>query len=417
MTTEGLPGPLTGLRVVELTNHIGQWCGKLMADLGADVIKVEPPGGVAEREVGPFYKDQPNPERSLYFWHYNTSKRGITLDLEHEEGRDLFRRLVGTADVLIESMRPGYLDSLGVGYQALSAQKPDLVMCSLTPFGQEGPWRDYPSTDLTHLAAGGQMGLSGYFQEDDPDEMPIAPGGGNAWHMGSHYAFIATMAAVHHEHTTGEGQYIDVSVHEACALTTEMHVPTYIYTGKVAHRQTGQHASVLPRPRAQLATGTPGALMQAGVNVGNLRQLGTIIKWMDSKGAAGDLLEPQYQDAKYVAEHGPEIAAKVHAFIATLPVEEAYHGAQAAGLPWGAIRAPEEVFEDQHFHERGFFPDVEHPELGETFKYLGGAAIFPKSPWRIYRRAPLIGEHNREVFGEIGVSADELTTLQSAGVV
>src|SRR5690606_33138077 len=118
-----------------------------------------------------------------------------------------------------------------------------------------------------------------------------------------------------------------------------------------------------------------------------------IIRWMDSKGMAGDLTDPKYQDVKYVAQHGPEISARVTDFIATLPAEEAFHGAQAAGLPWGTVRAPEEVFEDQHFHARGFFPDVEYPELGETYKHLGGSAIFPKSPWRIYRRAPLIGEH------------------------
>ena len=414
---QDLPGPLAGLRVIELTNYVGQWCGKLMADLGADVIKVEPPGGADERNIGPFYKDQPNPERSLYFWHYNTSKRGVTLDLEQEEGRQFFRKLVATADVLLDSMKPGYLDSIGLGYDVLSKDRSDLIMCSLTPFGQNGPWRDYPSTDLVHLAAGGQMAMCGYFESDDPGQMPIAPGGGNAWHMGSHYAFIATLAAVHLEHLTGQGQFIDVSVHEACALTTEMHMSTYIYTGKIAHRQTGQHASALPRPPAQIKTGTPGTLMQASVNVANIRQLGSIIQWMDSKGMAGDLTDPKYQDPKYVAENGPEISQKVTDFIASIPAEEAFHGAQQSGMPWGIVRAPEEVAEDDHFHARGFFPDVEYPELGETYKHLGGAAIMPKSPWRIYHRAPLIGEHNKEVFAEVGVSGADLRRLQGAGVI
>ncbi|HEX2278239.1 MAG TPA: CoA transferase [Candidatus Tectomicrobia bacterium] len=180
------PGPLTGLRVLELADEKGQFCGKLMADLGADVIKIEPPGGEHTRIVGPFLDDIPHRERSLSFWHYNTSKRGITLNLETPEGRGLFRRLVPTADVLLETSPPGYLPSLGLGYDELSRLNPRLIVCSLTPFGQTGPWRGYQSSDLLQLAAGGQMGCCGYDPEDVPAAPPIAPGGGNAWHIGSH---------------------------------------------------------------------------------------------------------------------------------------------------------------------------------------------------------------------------------------
>jgi crotonobetainyl-CoA:carnitine CoA-transferase CaiB-like acyl-CoA transferase len=156
------PGPLTGLRVLELADEKGQFCGKLMADLGADVIKIEPPGGEHTRIVGPFLDDIPHRERSLSFWHYNTSKRGITLNLETPEGRGLFRRLVPTADVLLETSPPGYLPSLGLGYDELSRLNPRLIVCSLTPFGQTGPWRGYQSSDLLQLAAGGQMGCFCY---------------------------------------------------------------------------------------------------------------------------------------------------------------------------------------------------------------------------------------------------------------
>ena len=414
-TQQELPGPLAGLRVVELTNAIGQWCGKLMADLGADVIKVEPPGGAEERQVGPFYRDEPHPDRSLYFWHYNTSKRGITLNLNHEAGREVFRHLVDSADLLLESMPPGHLESLGLGYGSLSADHPGLIMCSLTPFGQDGPWRDYSVTDLILLGAGGQMAACGYYEEDDPEEMPIAPGGGNAWHMGSHYAYIAALAAVRHQRITGQGQYIDVSVHEACALTTEMHMSTYIYTGQVARRQTGQHAGVTRRAPAQLPTAEPGRYLNAMAIIQTPRQLEPIVRWMDSKGQAGELTDPKYQDPQVITEEGAEISARLKDFVATLPQDEAYHGAQGAGLAWGTVRAPEEVLEDEHFHARGFFPEVAHPELGETFRYPGGAAIYPKSPWRISRRAPLLGEHNAEVLSEIGVSAEQLSSLREAG--
>ncbi|HSR80902.1 MAG TPA: CoA transferase, partial [Hyphomicrobiaceae bacterium] len=155
------PGPLAGLRVLELADEKGQFCGKLLGDLGADVVKIEPPGGEATRRVGPFLDDVPHQDRSLSFWFYNTSKRGVTLNLRVEGGRQLFRRLAVTADVILETFPPSHLASLDLSYRALSAQNPQLIMCSLTPFGQTGPWRDYLSSDLLHMAAGGQMASCG----------------------------------------------------------------------------------------------------------------------------------------------------------------------------------------------------------------------------------------------------------------
>ena len=246
------PGPLSGLRVLELADEKGQFCGKLMADLGAEVIKIEPTGGEQSRTVGPFLEDVPHRDRSLSFWHYNTSKRGITLNLETEDGRALFRRLADTADVILETFAPAYMPSLGLGYESLAKSNPRLIMCSLTSFGQTGPWRDFLAGDLLHLAAGGQMGCSGYDIEHVPGDIPIGPGGGNAWHIGCHYAYMAIIAALVYRTESGQGQYIDASVHDACALTTEMHVNTYIYQGDVVQRQTGRHASVLQTPQSQL---------------------------------------------------------------------------------------------------------------------------------------------------------------------
>ena len=167
-----LPGPLAGLRILELADEKGQFCGKLMGDLGADVIKIEPPGGEATRRVGPFLDDIPHPERSLSFWYYNTSKRGITLNLETADGRQLFRRLAAATDVILETFPPGYLSSLGLGYENLREQNPGLIMCALTPFGQTGPWRDYMTSDLLHMAAGGQMASCGYDEVDAPGPHP-----------------------------------------------------------------------------------------------------------------------------------------------------------------------------------------------------------------------------------------------------
>jgi crotonobetainyl-CoA:carnitine CoA-transferase CaiB-like acyl-CoA transferase len=414
-----LPGPLSGVRVLELADETGQFCGKLLGDHGADVVKIEPPGGEPCRHVGPFLDDIPNPERSLSFWHYNTSKRGITLNLETADGRALFRRLAAAADIVFETRRPGVLAALGVGYERLSKQNVGLVMCALTPFGQTGPWRDYLTSDLLHMAAGGQMASSGYDEADAPDAPPIAPGGGNAWAMGCHYACMAIMAALVYRTVTGRGQYIDASIHEACALTTEAAIANYIYRGEVLRRQTGRHHAALRTPRTQFQAKDGRyvtALVAGRLNPKYVRALADLL---DSHGMAGDLYDPKYQDPTVIAASTSHIIDDLVAnFIASLPAEEVYHAAQQRGFTWGAVRAPEDLFADPHFCDRNFWKTVEHPELARSFIYPGEAAIYNASPWRISRRAPLIGEHNIEIFcDELGLSRGELVALRENRVI
>ncbi len=412
-------GPLTGLRILELSDEKGQFCGKLFGDLGADVIKIEPPDGERNRHVGPFLDDIPHPERSLSFWYYNTSKRGITLNLETSDGRALFRRLAATADVILETFRPGYLASLRLDFDSLRADNPGLILCSLTPFGQTGPWRDYLSSDLLHMAAGGEMASCGYDEADVPNAPPIAPGGGNAWHMGCHYAYMAIMAALVFRTVSGQGQYIDVSIHEACALTTESAIANYVYRGEVLRRQTGRHHAPGPTPRTQFRAkdGTyVTALISGGLNPRNVKNLADL---MDVYGMAGDLKDPKYQDQAVIAAHTSHIIDGLLAsFIASVPAEEVYHAAQARGFTWGAVRAPEALLDDAHLQDRNFWKTVEHPELGRSFVYPGEAAIYNGSPWGISRRAPLIGEHNTEIFcGDLGLSRGELSVLTETRVI
>src|SRR5467141_3886842 len=173
--TETLPGPLSGLRILEFADETGQFCGKLLGDLGADVVKIEPPGGGPNRQIGPFLDDIQHPGRSLSFWYYNTSKRGITLNLETADGRRLFERLAATSDVILETFRPGFLASVGLDYESLRKQNSRLIMCALTPFGQTGPWRDYLSSDLLHMGAGGERASSGYDEAEVANAPPIDP--------------------------------------------------------------------------------------------------------------------------------------------------------------------------------------------------------------------------------------------------
>lgn len=410
-------GPLAGLRVLELADEKGQFCGKLLADLGADIVKIEPPGGEPCRHVGPFVDDIPNPDRSLSFWYYNTSKRGVTLNLATADGQALFRRLAATADVVLETFRPGYLESLGLDYKSLRNNR--LIMCSLTPFGQTGPWRDFLTSDLLHMAAGGEMASCGYDEADVPNAPPIAPGGGNAWHMGCHYATMAIMAALVHRTVSGHGQYIDTSIHEACALTTESAIPNYVYRGETLRRQTGRHHAANPSPRTQFQAKDGAyitALIAGGLNPRNVKNLAEL---MAPYGLAADLHDPKYQDPAVVTANASHIFDDVLApFIASLPAEEVYHAAQERGFTWGAVRAPEALLDDPHLHDRGFWKQVDHPELGRTITYPGEAAIYNGSPWRISRRAPLIGEHNADIYcAELGLSHGELTVLAENGVI
>ena len=418
-SSHNLPGPLAGLRVLELADEKGQFCGKLLGDHGADVVKIEPPGGCGVRRVGPFFEDVPDANRSLAFWYYNTSKRGITLDLEHTEGARLFRRLAASADVILETWAPGRLIELGLGYEALRDNNPSLIMCSLTPFGQTGPWRDYKSSDLVHMAAGGEMASCGYDEEDVPGAPPIAPSGGNAWHMGGHYAYMAIMAALVHRTVSGEGQYIDVSIHEACSLTTESAIANYIYRGETLKRHTGRHHSPGPAPRTQFLAKDGryvNALVSGRLNPAYMKELAA---FLGAYGMAADLNDAKFQDPKVIEASTSYIIDEVVAnFIANLPAEEVYHAAQERGFTWAAVRAAEDLVDDAHLADRGFWKTVDHPELGRSFLYPGEAAIFNGSPWRISCRAPLAGEHNVEILcGELGVSRAELARLAEQRVI
>tara|TARA_B100001765_G_scaffold116552_1_gene72641 strand:- start:54 stop:932 length:879 start_codon:yes stop_codon:yes gene_type:complete len=292
-------------------------------------------------------------------------------------------------------------------------------MCSLTPFGQTGPWRDYLTCDLAHLAAGGQMASSGYDSDDVADAPPIAPGGGNAWHIGGHYAYMGIMAALFYRDNGGEGQYIDASIHEACALTTEGAIAIYLSTGDVVQRHTGRHASPDNSVKIQLPTQDGGWVnvtrSGSALNPARLRRLA---EWMDEHGLAQDLLDEKYQDMATVqadAVHTTDVLAN---FMANMPQEDLWQGGQERDFPWGAIRTMDEIMGDPHLEDRGFFVEVEHPELGQSFTYPGAAAIYNGSPWNISRRAPLIGEHNQEILcGELGLNNGELVLLAESGVI
>ncbi|MBI4641363.1 MAG: CoA transferase [Candidatus Tectomicrobia bacterium] len=414
MTEKG--AALHGIRVLELADEKGEFCGKLFADMGADVVKIEPPGGSPTRRIGPFKDDLPHLDRSLHFWHYNTSKRGITLNLETVDGREIFKRLVEKADLLIETFPPGYIGRLKLGYEQLSQINPRLVMVSITPFGQTGPYKEYQTTDLTALAMGGPIDVCGY---DEPETLPVRGEGGQSYHVGGIYAFIGALITLVYRQMTGEGQHIDTSIHECLAGTVERSNIFYNYSQLLLRRQTGRHAHFqgpFPTPQTQY-------LCKDGrfVNISLPRDTRTwnlFVEWLDQKGMAADLKDERYQDPAFRQGQRHHISEVIGAFCAAHRSDEIFHGGQKRELSWGVVFAPDELLHDPHFRERGFWAEVEHPELQQSFTYPGAPYLFHETPWQISRRAPLLGEHNLEIYqGELGFSKQQLTMLAEGKVI
>jgi crotonobetainyl-CoA:carnitine CoA-transferase CaiB-like acyl-CoA transferase len=407
-------GALAGIRVLELAHERAAFAGKLLADMGADVIVVEPPGGSALRRWGPFVDDVPDPERSLAWWHYNTSKRGVVIDLEADAGRAQLRQLVARADLVLEAEDPGRLAERGLDYEDLA--RPELIWVSVTPFGRAGPGRADLTTDLTLLAAGGPVWSCGY---DDHTLPPIRGLGFQGNHTACHYAVMSALTALVARGATGEGQFVDVSMHAAANVTTEMASYNYLVQGTTVQRQTGRHALETLSMPSQVRC-ADGRYVNTGVPPRQPREYAGLLAWLQELGIAGDFPEAvflemgakrDFVDLSKIGEDD-EVTAIFGAgrealnFVAgRLSAYDFFLGAQRAGLPVGVIYAPEEAFEDPHFVERGFQVPVEHPELGRTLRYPGAPYRFEKTPWRISRRAPRLGEHTDEVLAELAEQA------------
>ncbi len=382
-------GPLDGIRVVEFSHELTAWAGKLMADLGAEVIVVEPPGGSPQRTWGPFLDDEPGQERSLWWWHYNTSKYGVVLDRAEPAApaeADQLHTLVRTADVVLAA-EP--LDRT-----RWVADDDRLVTVSvLAP---------EPLTDLTLLAAGGPVWMCGY---DDHSLPPVRGGGNQGFHTASHWAVISTLVALLHREMSGAGQHIDVSAHAAANVTTEAGTYAWLLCGLEASRQTGRHASWLRSLPTQLRC-ADGQYINAGITARKGSEFRATLAWLESHGlrdefegtaflelggemehvTATDLADPVVQQIMVSGREAQQfVASRVSAY-------EYFVSAQRLGLTAGIVYAPEELFTDEHFIARGWPTEVEHPELGRSFTYPGQPYALTGTPWRIRRRAPLLGE-------------------------
>ena len=396
-------GALYGYRVLDLAGPLGLHCTKLLADMGADVIKVEPPRGDGSRSVPPFKDDLPHPEQSLYFLHFNTNKRGITLDVEKPDGRAILFELARNADVLIETERPGYMDELGIGYPALRAQNPRLVYASITPFGQSGPWRDYKANDMAGLALGNLLYLAG-----EPGEPPLQPPGEIAYGMASTYGAFGIAVALYHRLESGKGQYIDVSMHECAGHIAGYFIPNYGYTGAKPARASRKGEET------DLYDPYPTKNGYARIFIIPVEQWRRLVDWM---GRPPSISGPEFEKMSYRRQHPDIVVGAIAEFCSRHTKEELYEEGQKRRIAVTPINTAGEFINSEQVKERELFVEMEHPVIGK-YAQFGPVPRFSESAGAITRPAPLMGQHNKEIYcGELGMSNDDLVALRASEVI
>jgi benzylsuccinate CoA-transferase BbsE subunit len=403
---------LSGIRVLDLSGPIGNYCGKLFADMGADVVLVEPPCGSSLRFHAPFVGDDPALEASLGFAYMNTSKRGITLDLDHPEGQDILRSLAATADLVIETEKPGLMAKRGLDHAALAQRRPSLVTTSITPFGQTGPYANYEADDLVTLALGGMLYLGGY--HDGP---PIAAYGNQAYAAASLFGALASMAAVYAAESTGTGDHIDVSAQESVVMAMENAAQFFELEGSVRKRYGGE--------QRQAGSGVyrckDGYVVMLAGGIAANRFWKRTTQWLQDSGVAnaGHLADPEWLDMKFLATPQAKSAFQdiFAPFAAAHTKAELYEAGRERQIPIAPVSTPAEILANRQLRHRGFFVDVWNDSARRDVTMPGAPYQFSATPWRISRPAPRLGEHNREILAEIGLDPADLQALKATGAI
>jgi crotonobetainyl-CoA:carnitine CoA-transferase CaiB-like acyl-CoA transferase len=411
--TEPPPGgPLAGVRLIELASEYASPAGKLFADLGAEVVVVEPPGGHRTRSIGPFFNDDDHPEGSLWWWLQNTSKQGISLDLDSDSDRSILLDLIEVSDVVLEAEPPGSLEARGIDRERLMGDCPELIWVSVAPFGQADPRSMDPFTDLTLMASSGPVWNCGY---DDHSLPPVRPGGNQTANVSSLHAVLGALVALTHRGMTGVGQHVDVSMSAALNVTTEVATNEWLVAHDTVQRQTGRHASVFPTAPSQVRA-ADGKYVVLGFPPRAASDYQTLLDWLEELDLKDEF--PEWVLLQIGVERGgvkivelgrDPVADQVwnasrgamEVIAAHLDAYECFEGFQRRGIVCGLLNAPEELLVDPQFAARGFPTPVTHPDLDRTFLYPGAPIVFNGSPWRISSRAPRVDEHRREVLGLI----------------
>ncbi len=398
---------LSDMKVLDLTHYIaGPACTKLLADYGADVMKIERPGlGDGARNMGPFFHDEPHPEKSGLFMCLNTNKRGVTLNLKSKMGREIFIEMAKKADAVVENFQPGVMERLGLSYDDLVKVNPKLVMTSISNFGQTGPYRDYKLTELMAFGMGGPMNTKG-----DPERGPLKYGLTVSIYHSGMVAATATMIAFYGSRYQDMGHHVDVSIMETQAGTVDGRMSalvTYQYTGRVTPR---------------------GAILGAQYPQGNYPTADSYFRIASggprfSRAVAMMGNPPEFMDPKWYtpqASGDPELKEEFEVRFLEFTLQHTKRELFLMGQETGNLCAPfyniAEVYDDPHFNERGFFVEVDHPMTGKV-NYPGRPFVMEKTPWQLRRPAPLLGQHNWEVYSELGYTKEDLGKMRGAGII
>jgi len=396
---------LEGIRVVECATMVsGPYCGKLLGDMGADVIKIEPPGGDPSRACGPFPNGDKDPEKSALFLYNNTSKRGVTLDIGKPERRDALERLLRWADIFIENYPPDYFASLGFGWDAVHRMNRGLVYVSLTPYGRTGPRASIKGDELT-ITHGGGVGYVLPARSVDIDRAPVKLGGCQVGYHGGLTAAVAVMGLLMGRMKTGEGHLIDISLQQVMLTLVGPFIASARY-----HQTTWHRVPDRPPATGRMET-SDGYIVLGAADDHHFRAFRKVMgkpEW-----AASD----EWDDMRWRTNHLMDIAPQMEAWMKRQKKNDIYHRVAGAGIPIGPVNTAEDVMNSPQYAARGYFTPVDHPAAGE-YRYAGWPYRMTASPPHVSRPAPLLGQHNEEVFRHVlGYSPDEVARLQDAQAI
>ena len=405
------PMALSNIKVLDFTQHIaGPYCTKLLADYGADVIKVERPGtGDGTRRLGPFPKDEPHLEKSGTFLHLNTNKRSVTLDLKTTQGQRIAGDLASQVDAVVESFRPGTMDRFGLGYEALSELNPALTFTSVSNFGQTGPYRDWRGSEIIFYGMGGELYSTGVAEKE-----PLKLGGTVGLYQSGVVAAFATLGAVLASRAEGIGQHVDISLMEVQAGSIDRRMSmmlAYQYNGEITGRTPlgeatgsgGYPSGVYPCEDGFFQITGSGKYFDRVRNMlGNPEELQGD-EWLTPEAQADEEMEGLFE-------------AFFYPWLLDRTKHEAWSQAQASRVLCGPLNTMGDYLQDEFFHKRGAFPEVDHPVAG-SLTYPGRPFMMEASPWSIRRPAPLLGQHTEEVLTELGMGGTEIESLRRDKVI
>jgi CoA:oxalate CoA-transferase len=402
------PRALEGMKIVEYCNMVsGPYCSKLLADMGADVLKVEPPlTGDDSRKRGPFPGDVPHQEKSGLFLYLNSNKMGLTLDLKKPEGKEIFKKLIEKTDVLILDRPPGEMEELELDYETLRAVNPGLIMISITPYGRSGPFKDYKAFQLNTVHASGQ-GYMLPIPAEDMDRPPVKVGGNSSGFDVGLVAVVAVTAAYYWKILTGKGQFIEMSKQEALMSMQRVESVTFA-NDQVVLTRGGDKVRRMPGGIMPCKDGYIVVVTPEEHQWNSLVKLIGDPQWAKEDWCRGPISR---------SENAEIINERIIEWTMNHSKEEIFRRGQALSCPIAPVNTAADIYHSEQFKARNFFVEMKHPKVGKI-PFPSSSFRFSKTPWKLLRAAPLLGEHNEEIYGRhLGISKEELANLKNKGII